>query len=69
MRTTLDISEDKLNKALALSGSKKKKEVINTALDEYIRKSRIQMLLGLKGKDLIDRNYDILKIRSMENEE
>lgn len=69
MRTTIDISEEKLNKALSLSGSRKKKDVVNAALDEFIRKNRIQMLLDLKGKKLIDENYDILKIRGMENEE
>ncbi|MEI6054753.1 MAG: type II toxin-antitoxin system VapB family antitoxin [Lentisphaerota bacterium] len=69
MRTTIDISEEKLNKAISLAGGKTKKDIINMALDDFIRNSRINLFLSLRGKGIIDEDYDIIKLRNSENEE
>lgn len=69
MRTTIDISEEKLNKAISLAGGKTKKDIINMALDDFIRNSRVNLFLSLRGKGIIDEDYDIIKLRNSENEE
>lgn len=50
MRTTLDIKEDLLNEAKALSGARTKKEAVESALQEFIRKRKVRKLLDLEGK-------------------
>ncbi len=64
MRTTLTIDEDLLEEAKALSGARTKKEAIEKALKELIRKKKSMKLLELEGK--IDLSYtvdDLLKRR------
>ncbi len=61
MRTTLDLPEDLLEKAMSLSQIKTKTQVITTALQEMIRKSEIADLKKFKGK--IDLNIDLDALR------
>jgi len=61
MRTTLDLPEDLLNKAMSLSQIKTKTQVITTALQEMIRKSEISDLKKFKGK--VDLNIDLNTLR------
>lgn len=50
MRTTLTINESLLDEAKALSGAKTKKEAIEKALKEFIRRKKSMKLLDLEGK-------------------
>jgi Arc/MetJ family transcription regulator len=50
MRTNIDIDDDLMAKALKYSEGKTKKEIINTALSEYVKyKMRLKMA-SLYGK-------------------
>ncbi|HCC69248.1 MAG TPA: DUF2191 domain-containing protein [Nitrospiraceae bacterium] len=63
MRTTLAIDEGLLEEAKFLSGAKTKKEAVEKALDEFIKRRKAKKLLELEGKvelsfslkELIDR--------------
>jgi Arc/MetJ family transcription regulator len=50
MRTTLAIKEDLLEEAKALSGLKTKKEAVEKALEEFIRRRKSKKLIDLEGK-------------------
>ena len=50
MRTTLAINEDLLNEAKRLSGAKTKKETVEIALEEFIKRRTARKLLELEGK-------------------
>lgn len=50
MRTTLDIDETLLKTALAATGAKTKRELINRSLEALIRQQRIERLLGKLGR-------------------
>jgi len=61
MRTTLDLSEDLLNKAMKVTRSDTKAAVITKALQELIRKSTISEIKKYKGK--VDLDIDLNTIR------
>jgi len=63
MRTTLDLPEDLLLKAMSLSQIKTKTQVITTALQEMIRKSEISDIKNFKGKVDLDIDLDTLRGR------
>ena len=63
MRTTLDLPEDLLLKAMSLSQIKTKTQVITIALQEMIRKSEISDIKNFKGKVDIDIDLDTLRGR------
>jgi len=50
MRTTLAIKEDLLNEVKTLSGAKTKKDAVEKALQEFIRRRKARKLLDLEGK-------------------
>jgi Arc/MetJ family transcription regulator len=49
MRSTLDLPDDLLRDAQALSGLKTKKEVVTAALDEFVRRRRLEDLRSMVG--------------------
>lgn len=61
MRTTIDLPVSLVNEALKWSHQKKKTSVIIAALEDYVRKNRIQDLKKFRGK--IDLDIDLDKIR------
>lgn len=63
MRTTLDLPEDLLEKAMSLSQIKTKTQVITLALQEMIRKSEISDLKKFKGKLDLDIDLDVVRDR------
>lgn len=63
MRTTLDLPEELLRKAMEATEIKTKTKVIITALEELIRKSRIAGLKQFKGKVELDIDLDVLRDR------
>ena len=50
MRTTLAIKEELLEEVKSLSGAKTKKEAVEKALEEYVKRRKSKKLLGLEGK-------------------
>lgn len=50
MRTTLAINEELLDEAKSLSGAKTKKEAVEKALEEFIRRRKAKKLIELEGK-------------------
>ncbi len=50
MRTNIEIDDRLIKDALKLSGLKSKKEIVNTALDEYIKFKKRQALKNIQGK-------------------
>jgi len=50
MRTTLVLKESLLDEAKALSGAKTKRETVEEALREFIRRRKSRKLLNLEGK-------------------
>lgn len=63
MRTTLDLPEDLLDKAMKATNTKTKTRVIITALEELIRKSSISALKDYKGKLDLEIDMDLLRGR------
>jgi hypothetical protein len=63
MRTTLDLPAPLIKEALKLSHQKTKTAVIITALEDFVRKSRIQGLKKFKGKVDLDIDLDSLRER------
>ena len=49
MKTTLDLPDEKLAEACALSGLKTKRSVVMAALDEFIKSRRRQQLIDILG--------------------
>ena len=49
MKTTLDLPDEKLAEACALSGLKTKRSVVMAALDEFINSLRRQQLIDILG--------------------
>lgn len=54
MRTTLDIPEALLKKAMKVSHSKTKTNAVILGLQELIRREKIEELRGLRGKFSVD---------------
>ncbi len=50
MKTSIDIDEDLMAKAMKYSKNKSKKEIINTALSEYVKHQMQLKILSLQGK-------------------
>lgn len=63
MRTTLDLPEDLLEKAMSVSHIKTKTQVITLALQEMIRKSEISDIKKFKGKVNLDIDLDVIRDR------
>jgi hypothetical protein len=63
MRTTLDLPSALIGDAMKLSHSRTKTAVIIAALEEFVRKCRIQGLKEFKGKVDLDINLAILRDR------
>ena len=60
MRTTLEIDENLLDEVLILTEEKSKGKAVNKALQEYIRRKRIEELRGMLGTiDLVDNWYEL----------
>jgi Arc/MetJ family transcription regulator len=45
LRTTISINEDILEEAKKLSGAKTKKETIELALEEFVRRKKVKKLI------------------------
>ena len=54
MRTTLDIPEELMNDLLETLKLKKKAEAVKIALEDFVRRKRIEELISLSGKIKIE---------------
>ena len=63
MRTTLDLPEDLMQKAMSLAQIKTKTQVIIVALQELIRKAELSELKKFKGKINLEINLDQIRSR------
>jgi len=63
MRTTLDLPDPLLAEAMKLSNQKTKTAVIISALEDFVRKTRISGLKKYKGKIDIDIDLNTLRKR------
>lgn len=61
MRTTLNLPKDLIDEAMKTAGINTKTQVIITALEDLIRKSKISGLKEFKGK--IDLDIDMNAVR------
>ena len=64
MATNLAIDDRLLTKALEIGGYKSKKDTVNAALDEFIRRRKAQELIDVFGTIEYDASYDYKKMRS-----
>jgi hypothetical protein len=63
MRTTLDLPKDLLDDAMRATHIKTKTQVIITALENLIRKTKISGVKDFKGKVDLDMDMDALRGR------
>jgi Arc/MetJ family transcription regulator len=63
MATHIDLDPELLEEAVALGGFATKKAAVNAALAEYIRASKRQQLLALRGKVAWAGDLDALRER------
>jgi len=66
MKTTLDIPQEELEDAMALSGAKTKREAVLTALREFNRRKRMAKLVGFSGTCDFDTNTAIESLETQE---
>ena len=64
MATNLAIDDRLLTKALELGGYKSKKDTVNAALDEFIKRRKAKELIDIFGTIEYDASYDYKKMRS-----
>lgn len=65
MRTTIDVDERLLAQVAAITGESSKSKAVNKALEEYVRRVRIEELLASLGKLDLDLD-DWYEFRHME---
>lgn len=63
MSTNLNIDDELLNEALRLGGKRSKRETVNEALEEYVKRRKQQEILKLFGKVEFDPKFDYKKSR------
>ena len=68
MRTTIDLPEKLIGEVMTLSKTRKKKEAVRVALEEYVKKNKIEKLLSLPGKiEITDVTSELEQIEIDEN--
>ncbi len=63
MASNLNIDDELLAEALLLGGKKSKRETVNEALQEYVKRRKQQEIIKLFGKVDFDPNFDYKKSR------
>lgn len=58
MKTTLNIPESLIKKAMSLAKHKTKTETVVVALQEYIRKKTVEKILAYEGKLQFDDTWE-----------
>ncbi|RTZ60220.1 MAG: type II toxin-antitoxin system VapB family antitoxin [Gammaproteobacteria bacterium] len=63
MRTNIVLDDTLIDEAMRLSRARTKREVVNLALKELVQRHQQRNLKQLKGKGLIDPEYDVPQVR------
>ena len=63
MRITIDIDEALFKRAMSLSGIKTKKEMVNTAVREFVERRTHKDLRDLQGAIQFHENYNYKALR------
>lgn len=63
MKTTLDLSEDLMERVIELSGKKTKRDAVTIAMEEFVRQKSIEALINLGGKVDIAETYEAMRER------
>jgi Arc/MetJ family transcription regulator len=63
MATNLAINDTLLKKALEIGGYKSKKDTVNAALEEFIKRRDVKELIEIFGSVEYDESYDYKKMR------
>ena len=66
MATNLAIDDNLLNKALEVGGFRSKKDTVNAALEEFIRRRKAEDIITLFGTIEYNKDYDYKKMRTRE---
>jgi Arc/MetJ family transcription regulator len=64
MATNLAINEELLNRALEIGGYRSKKDTVNAALEEFIRRRKAEDLINLFGKIEYAKDYNYKTMRT-----
>ena len=63
MRTTLDLPQDLIKKAMSITKARTKTEAITIALENIVKQDRYNQLLSFHGKVSLDIDLDSLRKR------
>lgn len=58
MKTTLNIPDDLVKRTMKLSKSKTKTDAIITAMEEYVRRRKLEEIIGMEGKLQFSEDWD-----------
>jgi len=61
MRTNIDLDESLVSRGLKLSGLRTKKDLVNMALREFIRRKDQKKILELRGKIHWEGDLDLMR--------
>ena len=64
MRTNIVLDDKLVEKAMKLANIRTKKELVNKALEEYVKMLQKKNLLDLKGKIKFEDGYDYKSMRT-----
>ena len=64
MATNLAIDDNLLNAALQISGLKTKKDTVNLALEEFIKRRKMEDVISMFNNVEYDKKYDYKKLRN-----
>jgi Arc/MetJ family transcription regulator len=65
MRATIELDDDLVREALAVTGARTKTEVIHLALEELVRSRRKKNLADLSGRIRFRRRFDSKSLRKL----
>ena len=63
MRTNIVLNDELVAEAIKLTNARSKRDVVDLALQRLVQHERQRRLLQLKGKQLIDPEYDVSEVR------
>ena len=69
MRTTINLPDELIEEVMELSGAKTRTEAITTALSNYARRLRRRKLKELRDSEVIDGDFDVMRLREAEKGE
>jgi len=63
MRTNIVLDDKLVDEGLKLSGLKTKRELVSTALQEFVQSRKRKNMMDLYGSNGLDPDYDYKKLR------